>query len=46
MNLATKMRVQQQDEFRKMISRLEMINNKNGGEQKWLHLKMYANKTT
>lgn len=34
MNLATKMRVQQQDEFRKMISRLEMINNKNGGEQK------------
>lgn len=34
MNLATKMRVQQQDEFRKMVSRLEMINNKNGGEQK------------
>ena len=34
MNLATQMRAQQQDEFRKMISRLEMINNKNGGEQK------------
>lgn len=34
MNLTTQMRVQQQDEFRKMVSRLEMINNKNGGEQK------------
>lgn len=34
MNLTTQMRAQQQDEFRKMISRLEAINNKNGGEQK------------
>lgn len=33
MNLTTQMRAQQQDEFRKMISRLEAIN-KNGGEQK------------
>lgn len=32
MNLTTQMRTQQQDEFRKMISRLESINNKNGGK--------------
>lgn len=32
MNLTTQMRAQQQDEFRKMIRRLESINNKNGGK--------------